>query len=190
VTEALAKAVRDNPPASAVDHPVHMLATNDDALDAVSARAGAEGWSVVDAGRALTGDAAETGRHHAVMAMEHASRPGRHLLLSGGELTVHNASKSGRGGPNLEYLAGFLSAIDPAAPICALAGDSDGIDGTQDNAGGYAEAAWARHTGIATALAEHRTYDLFAELGGLIITGPTRTNVNDIRMIAVEGPSA
>lgn len=190
VTEDLAMAVRANPPVRAIDHPVHMLATNDDALDAIAARATADGWTVVDAGRALTGDAAETGQRHAAMAMDYAARPGRHLLLSGGELTVHNASKSGRGGPNLEYLAGFLSAIDPAAPICALAGDSDGIDGTQDNAGGFAEAGWAGQAGISAALAEHLTYDLFAELGGLIITGPTRTNVNDIRMIAVEGPTA
>jgi hydroxypyruvate reductase len=188
VTDDLAKAVRANPPATSIDHPVHMLATNDDALDAIAVRAAADGWSVVDAGRALTGDAAEAGRRHAELAMDHASRPGRHLLLSGGELTVHNASKSGRGGPNLEYLTGLLSALNPLAPVCALAGDSDGIDGTEDNAGGYIEAQWAVDTGIAAALAEHRTYDLFAKLGGLVITGPTRTNVNDIRMIGVEGP--
>ena len=190
VTDDLAKAVRANLPATSIDHPAYLLATNDDALDAIAARATAEGWSVVDAGRELTGDAAETGRLHAAMAMDHASRPGRHLLLSGGELTVHNASKNGRGGPNLEYLTGLLSAIDPAAPVCALAGDSDGIDGTEDNAGGYIEAGWAADDGISAALAEHRSYDLFAKLGGLVITGPTRTNVNDIRMIAVEGPQA
>ena len=130
------------------------------------------------------------GRSHAALAMGYANRSGRHQLISGGELTVSHASKDGRGGPNLEYLAGFLSTIDPAAPVCAFAGDSDGIDGTEDNAGGYAEAISARDGGIAAALAEHRTYDLFARLGGLIITGPTRTNVNDIRMIAVEGPPA
>lgn len=190
LADILAQAVRDNPPEASMDHQVHMLATNDDALDAIVARATADGWSLVDAGRALTGDAAETGRRHAAMAMQYVARPGRHLLLSGGELTVRNASKSGCGGPNLEYLTGLLSAIDPTAPISALAGDSDGIDGTEDNAGGYVEASWARDGGIAAALADHRTHDLFSRLGGLVITGPTRTNVNDIRMIAVEGPNA
>ncbi len=186
VTDALSEAVRANAPPNAINHPVHMLATNGDAIDAIAERATADGWTVVDTGRALTGDAAEWGRAHAALAMDYASRPGRHLLLSGGELTVTNAPASGRGGPNLEYLAGFLSAVDPDAKICALAGDSDGIDGTQDNAGGYVEAGWGNEADVASSLSENRTYDLFAKLGGLIITGPTRTNVNDIRMIAVE----
>jgi hydroxypyruvate reductase len=108
-------------------------------------------------------------------------------LLSGGELTVRRANRDGRGGPNLEYLAGLLSRLEAADTIFALAGDTDGIDGTQDNAGGFITAAWSGHPGIGQALAANRTYDLFADLGALVITGPTRTNVNDIRMIAVEG---
>ncbi len=75
-------------------------------------------------------------------------------------------------------------------PIEAVAGDSDGIDGTEDNAGGYISASWADPQAVAQALAANRSYDLFERLGGLIKTGPTRTNVNDIRMIAVEGPSS
>jgi hydroxypyruvate reductase len=142
---------------------------------------------VVDLGGALTGIAAETGRKHAAIAMECATRFGRHLLVSGGELTVARACKDGRGGPNLDYLTGMLEVLDPTAPIEALAGDSDGIDGTEDNAGGYIDAAWANAARAREALAANRSYDLFAALGGLIKTGPTRTNVNDIRMIAVEG---
>ena len=75
-------------------------------------------------------------------------------------------------------------------PIEALAGDSDGIDGTEDNAGGYITASWADPQAAGQALAVNRSYDLFERLGGLIKTGPTRTNVNDIRMIAVEGQRA
>ena len=189
ISRELAAAIRANSPPPVTDHPVHMLATNDDALAAVAARAGSENWNLVPLG-SLTGDAGETGRAHAAIARDYARRPGRHLLLSGGELTVTGARKDGRGGPNLEYLAGLLTGLAPTDPVEAIAGDSDGIDGTEDNAGGYLTAAWAEGAAATKALAENRTYDLFKALGGLIKTGPSRTNVNDIRMIAVEGPSA
>lgn len=187
VTPALAAAIRANQPPPVPVHPVRLIASNADALAAIAAHATADGWQVVDLGGALTGDAAATGRAHAAIAQNYQARPGRHLLLSGGELTVAHARKGGRGGPNLEYLAGLMAGLDPAAPIAALAGDSDGIDGTEDNAGGYLDAIWADPAAAAAALASNCSYDLFARLGGLVITEPTRTNVNDIRMIAVEG---
>lgn len=180
-------AIHANRPPDVPLHPVHMLATNSHALDAVAACARADGWNVINLGERLTGDAAATGKAHAIHAQEVIKQPGNHLLLSGGELTVSGARKDGCGGPNLEYLTGLLSMLDPSASIEAFAGDSDGIDGSQDNAGGYIDAAWAAHADCAQALASNRTYDLFKSLGGLIITGPTRTNVNDIRMIAVRG---
>ena len=186
VTSQLAAAIHANRPPDVPAHPVHLLATNADALAAITARATADGWQVANLGGALTGEAATMGRGHAAIAERYRSRPGRHLLLSGGELTVTRASTTGRGGPNLEYLAGLLAVLDPAAPIAALAGDSDGIDGTEDNAGGYLTAAWADPVAATAALASNRSHDLFARLGGLVLTGPTRTNVNDIRMIAVE----
>lgn len=185
----VAAAIRANAPASASPHPVHLLATNSDALTGVRQRAESDGWNVIDLGAALVGDAAQTGMEHAAIAMRQSAMPGRHLLISGGELTVTGVCKEGRGGPNLEYLTGLLSKLDPMAPVEALAGDSDGIDGSEDNAGGYISAAWANEADCAAALSSNRTHDLFAKLGGLIITGPTRTNVNDIRMIAVEGKS-
>lgn len=180
-------AIHANSPPEVPAHPVHMLATNSHALDAVAACARADGWNVINLGERLTGDAAATGKAHAIHAQEVIKQPGNHLLLSGGELTVSGARKDGCGGPNLEYLTGLLSALEPSASIQAFAGDSDGIDGSEDNAGGYVDAAWAAHADCAQALARNRTYDLFKSLGGLIITGPTRTNVNDIRMIAVRG---
>jgi len=187
VAPNIAAAIRANRPPPVPAHPVHLLATNSHALAAIAARARADGWTVIDLGGRLTGDAAETGKAHAVRAREMALQPGRYLLLSGGELTVRGARKDGCGGPNLEYLTGLLSALDPSDRIEAVAGDSDGIDGSEDNAGGYISAAWAAHADCAAALSSNRTYELFKSLGGLIITGPTRTNVNDIRMIAVEG---
>ena len=65
-----------------------------------------------------------------------------------------------------------------------------GLEYAEDNAGGYFDVAWGNPDGARAALAENRTYDFFAALNGLVMTGPTRTNVNDIRMIAVEGPSS
>ena len=184
---AVKAAIRANQPDAARPHPVITLATNADALAALRRRAAADGWSVIELGSALRGEARTTGREHAAVARNLIGQPGRQLLISGGELTVTAASQDGCGGPNLEYLAGVLTGLAPGDPIAVLAGDSDGIDGTQDNAGGYAQAGAALPEALAKALAAHRTYALFSALGGLITTGPTRTNVNDIRMIAVGG---
>lgn len=190
VSPDLAAAIHANAPPQLAPHLVHILARNEDALNAVCTRAAADGWTIIDLGKALTGNAADIGRHHAEIAADYAKRAGRFLLVSGGELTVTGARKGGRGGPNLEYLAGLMTRLDGSASIQALAGDSDGIDGTEDNAGGYFDVAWGNPDGARAALAENRTYDFFAALNGLVMTGPTRTNVNDIRMIAVEGQRA
>ncbi len=184
---SLAAAICANRPAAAPRHPVYTVANNATALTALAARAAADGWTVVELGGALTGEAAQIGREHAVIACEYLARPGRHLLISGGELTVTGASSTGCGGPNLEYLAGALTGLEPGQDIAVLAGDSDGIDGTEDNAGAYAKAGAAMPEALAKALERHRTYALFDALGGLVKTGPTRTNVNDVRMIAVGG---
>ncbi len=178
-------AIQGNQPATPAPHPVVTLATNADALAALRQRATADGWNVIELGGELRGEASLIGRDHAAIARELIGQPGRHLLISGGELTVTAASKDGCGGPNLEYVAGVLSGLAMGDPVAVLAGDSDGIDGTEDNAGGYGEAGRALPEALAKALAAHRTYALRAALGGLIKTGPTLTNVNDLRMIAV-----
>ena len=167
-------------------HDVVTLATGRTALDAVADRARRDGWNVLDLGHALTGEARAVGAAHAVLAQDLVGKPGRHLVLSGGELTVTSAGTQGCGGPNLEYLAGLAQVLRPGDPICALAGDSDGIDGTEDNAGGFVTAGAIPAEALRAALASHRTHTLFQAHGGLIITGPSLTNVNDIRMIAVE----
>ena len=187
LSEGTANAIRANRPERDFPHDCHVIATNADALMAISAQAKGKGWSVVDIGGRLTGDAATTGRAHARMALEWAQKPGRHLLISGGELTVTGATKDGCGGPNLEYLAGLLAELPSGVCIEALAGDSDGIDGSEDNAGGYIRAGMCSAAQAEEALGRHTSYALFKSLGALVMTGPTRTNVNDIRMIAVEG---
>lgn len=189
VPEHMRTAVMANQSSVVADHPVRVIATNGDALKAVERRALADGWHVIDAGQALTGDAATCGKAHALRARIYARAPGRHLMISGGELTVTNARKDGQGGPNLEYLVGLMSALPHTAKIEALAGDTDGIDGTQHNAGGYLRASWLQPGDALHALETNRTYPLVERLGGLVLTGPTRTNVNDIRLIAIEGPS-
>ena len=178
-------AIRANLPGVPRPHPVSILATNADALAALHSRAAADGWNVINLGADLRGEASTTGREHAALAHDLLRLPGRHLLISGGELTVTAASADGCGGPNLEYVAGVLAGLAPHDPIAVLAGDSDGIDGTEDNAGGFARAGDALPEALTKALALHRTYALFKALDGLVLTGPTRTNVNDIRMIAV-----
>lgn len=192
ISPGLASAIRGNAPPKVPDHPVHPVATNRYALQKIEQLARKDGWNVALLGGELTGNASDIGREHAIAAAAYAKKPGKHLLLSGGELTVMVKASGGRGGPNLEYLAGLMAGLAADAPVEALAGDTDGIDGTQDNAGGYFCARW-RDQAIAnghppdTMLKMHLTYDMFRELGGLIMTGPTRTNVNDLRLIAVQG---
>jgi hydroxypyruvate reductase len=112
-------------------------------------------------------------------------------LLSGGETTV-TVKGRGRGGRNVEFLLALAVALDGVEGISALACDTDGIDGTEDNAGAivYPDSiarASARGIGAPAALAGNDGYGFFAALGDLVVTGPTLTNVNDFRAILVDG---
>ena len=150
----------------------------------------------------IEGEARDVAAVHAAIALQ--LRAGRFrvgnkivappaVLLSGGETTV-TVHGTGRGGRNSEFLLALAAALakDPGGPerIAALACDTDGIDGTEDNAGAIvypntiARAA-SRGIAIKQALAENDSYGFFAALGDLVVTGPTLTNVNDFRAILV-----
>ena len=113
------------------------------------------------------------------------------LLLSGGETTVTlGAGPGGRGGRNTEFLLGLALALKGSPGIWAIAGDTDGIDGTEDAAGALVAPDTldrARAAGLdpRAVLAGHDSYGLFDAIGDLVRTGPTLTNVNDVRAILV-----
>jgi hydroxypyruvate reductase len=144
-------------------------------------------------GDALEGEAREVGRALAGIALSvqvHGLPVGRPaVLLSGGETTV-TVRGSGRGGRNVEFLAGLALGLHGAAGISALAADTDGIDGSEDNAGAIVTAdtllrARAMGLDVPALLRNNDCHALFAALGDLVITGPTLTNVNDFRAILV-----
>jgi hydroxypyruvate reductase len=162
-------------------------------LAAAAEAARAAGVTPRIVGDAIQGEAREVGAAMAATAIaaQEQRQPGDPplVLLSGGETTV-TVKGAGRGGRNGEFLAALALALDGAPGIFALAADTDGIDGTEDNAGAFVAPdtlARARQKGldVAAHLAANDTYPLFAALGDLVVTGPTRTNVNDFRAVLV-----
>jgi hydroxypyruvate reductase len=177
-----------------------MVATPRMALDAAAAAARASGVTPLILGDAIEGEAREVALVQAALARQVAA--GQRLasgetlalpavLLSGGETTVTVRGK-GRGGRNAEFLLALALALKGAAGIYALAADTDGIDGTETNAGAIVTPdtlARARAIGrdLAADLANNDAWSGFNALGDLLITGPTFTNVNDFRAILVTG---
>ena len=111
------------------------------------------------------------------------------VILSGGETTVTVKGK-GRGGRNGEFLLAFAAGINGVAGISALAADTDGIDGSEDNAGAFADGTTverlaARQMDAAACLAQNDSWTAFDALGDLFVPGPTGTNVNDFRAVLI-----
>lgn len=176
----------DSPELTGAD--VVIIARARDALDAAASRAHAWGYAITDLGDRLQGEARELGAAHAALARGLSGNGKAHAILSGGEATVTVSNPSGRGGRNLEYALALAIALDGAAGVCALACDTDGIDGTEDAAGAMVfpdTLARARRLGLDphAHLRANQSYTFFERLGDLVITGPTRTNVNDFRVI-------
>ena len=175
--------------ASARDSDVRILATSDDALQAAALRALELDITPHLLGD-LAGDARDLAAEHARLAMDIAAGrgpvPPPCVILSGGETTVR-VTGSGRGGRNGEYGLALALELNGCEGISAIACDTDGIDGTGDNAGcRIAPDTLQRFNGDARALqANNDSYAFFAALDDLIVTGPTRTNVNDFRAILV-----
>ena len=172
---------------------VHVIASAALSLEAAAALSEKEGVPAVILSDAIEGEARDVGRVHAAIAREIATkgRPFKRpvLILSGGETTVTLSGSGGRGGRNTEFLLSFAGGIE-GFDIVALAADTDGIDGSEDNAGAYADgSSWARLR-VAEAdpqalLSAHDAWGAFDCIGDLFVPGPTGTNVNDFRAILV-----
>ncbi len=170
-----------------------LVASPRQMLEAAAAEARRLGITPLILGDAIEGEAREVGKALAGMAVS----CGRHgfpaqkpcVLLSGGETTV-TLKGTGRGGRNTEFLLGLALALDGAPGIHALAADTDGIDGSEDNAGAFVAPdtlARARALGVdpRQRLADNDAWGFFATLDDLLVTGPTRTNVNDFRALMI-----
>lgn len=165
-----------------------IVARARDALDAASRLASQMNFAVTDPGDDLQGEARDLGAQHAALALHSRADGKARAIISGGETTVTVKNARGRGGRNLEYLLGLAIALDGAGDICALACDTDGVDGTEDAAGAMVlpdTLERARRLGLDphAHLRDNNSYVFFQQLGDLVVTGPTRTNVNDFRVI-------
>ena len=171
-----------------------LIATPRMALEAAATQALSMGYRPLVLGDAIEGEAREMAKVMAGIArsIRRHGQPlaGPAVILSGGEATV-TLRGDGRGGPNAEFALAQALALKGESGIHAIACDTDGIDGSEDNAGaiiGPDTLARAAAQGLdpAAALADNDSHGLFKALGDLVVTGPTRTNVNDFRAIVVE----
>ncbi|WP_246866220.1 glycerate kinase [Novosphingobium sp. SG720] len=188
-------ALRQAGPVVAGAGETRVIASPRRALEAAVAQARALGLNPLVLGDTLEGEARELGRAMAGIARSAQAwgDPVRApaVILSGGETTVTLVGGPiGRGGRNCEFALALALALDGLPGVWALAADSDGIDGSEDAAGAFVAPdtlARARAAGLGAgeALAGHDSYSFFAALGDLLITGPTHTNVNDIRLVLV-----
>lgn len=172
---------------------VHVIASAAVALDAAAAEARRHGIESVILSDAIEGEAREVGKMHAAIAREVALRDRPFskpvLIFSGGETTVTLWSK-GKGGRNSEFLLAFAIGIDGIEGIHALAADTDGIDGSEGNAGAFADTSTvsrmrARGVDANDMLADNDSWTAFSVVDDLFVSGPTGTNVSDLRAILV-----
>ncbi|HRP74175.1 MAG TPA: glycerate kinase [Rhodocyclaceae bacterium] len=171
----------------------HLVATPQLALEAAAAVAREAGLTPVILGDSLEGEAREVGKVMAGIARQIALHgqpvPRPCVLLSGGETTV-TVRGSGRGGRNVEFLLSLAIALDGQPDTYALAGDTDGVDGQEEIAGAILAPdtlarAWAQGARPQDALGNNDGHGFFGALGDAVVTGPTLTNVNDFRAIAI-----
>lgn len=180
-------------------HEVHMIATPQQSLEAAAAAARAAGVEAYILSDEIEGESREVGKVHAALARAVALRgqPFKKpcVILSGGETTVTvrkqpDGTPRGRGGRAGEFCMGLALALQGQPGVYALAADTDGIDGVEDNAGACVEPdtlqrATAKGMKLEQYLDRNDAYGYFEPLGGLVITGPTHTNVNDFRAMLI-----
>lgn len=170
-----------------------IVATPAAALARAAAKARALGYEVVSLGDAVVGEARDVAAEHARLALEAKRRGGRTAILSGGELSVTVRNAGGRGGRCQEYALALAVALAGAPSIAALAADTDGIDGGEGKVTDAAGAFVTPATLSANPSLEARHYldnndatSFFEKAGGLIVHGPTQTNVNDFRVLLID----
>ncbi|MCW8861983.1 MAG: glycerate kinase, partial [Rhodospirillales bacterium] len=170
-----------------------IVATPQASLEAAARAAEVQGITAHILSDRMEGEARDVALVHAALALQVRDRnqpfTAPCVILSGGETTVTVRGK-GRGGRNAEFLLALANALDGAGGIYAVACDTDGIDGTEDNAGAFIGPDFiARTAGLGlnpkASLADNDGYGIFSALGDLIVTGPTLTNINDFRAILV-----
>ena len=175
---------------------VRLVATPQLMLEAAAKEAEKFGITPIILSDRIEGEAREVAKVHAAIAkqIKHRDQPlnAPAMILSGGETTV-TVRGNGKGGRNAEFILSLLEALQGEEGISAIAVDTDGIDGTEDNAG-----AWIDQRSLLKAkqlnlkpndfLANNDAYSFFQQLDQLVLTGPTMTNVNDFRAIFVDQP--
>ena len=172
----------------------HVIATAYKSLEAAADYVRTQGYEAVILGDTITGEAQDVGIEQAALTRQYLmTKIGAPIaMISGGEctVTIPNGVK-GRGGRCSEYLLSLLAASTDLPKIAALAADTDGIDGSEKNAGAWftpaiRQAAQEQNLIPSKYLAEHDCYGFFAQLDALVETGPTLTNVNDFRIILLD----
>jgi len=171
-----------------------LIATPQNSLEAAATLARSYGYNTLILGDSLQGEAKEVGIVFAGI-IEQVVRYGQPIappcvILSGGETTVTHTGE-GKGGPNKEFLLSLAIALDGLEGVYAIACDTDGIDGSEDDAGAIItpdtiKRARSLQLNGGEYLDKHDSYSFFARLGSLVITGPTLTNVNDFRAILID----
>jgi glycerate 2-kinase len=171
-----------------------LIARPKASIDAAARIAKDAGYAIIELGADLEGEAREVAAEHARLALQARSEGQRVAILSGGELTV-TVRGNGSGGPNQEYALALAGLLKDMSGISALAGDTDGADG---GAGGASDPAGAmidqgtfakmKSLGLdpRAYLDNNDATGFFAKTGDLLLTGPTLTNVNDVRVILVD----
>ena len=171
----------------------HLIAAPQQSLEAAAEVARQAGFAPLILGDSLEGEARDVALVHAGIARQvlrhRQPQAAPCVLLSGGETTVTVRGK-GRGGRNVEFLLALAVALGGERGVFAMAGDTDGVDGTEDNAGAIlAPDTLSRAAAVSldakAYLADNDGYSFFSKLGDLVVTGPTLTNVNDFRAILI-----
>jgi hydroxypyruvate reductase len=181
---------QDHPRFASVENVI--VATAKEALNAAVRKSEGDGIRAIILNHKVEGSARKIANSHAEAVQAILNEGGAQpcVLLSGGEVTVA-LKGDGRGGPNTEFLLALALALEPIGNMWAIACDTDGIDGTGDNAGAFLsphtlKRARSRGLDPQDYLVRNDSYSFFEALSALVRTGPTRTNVNDFRAILID----